>query len=226
MKTNTIKQNEQALVHEFAENFKSLQRCETIYNKISWLYIAMPLMNLFFGIVIMVGASYDALFVLIMQLLIYPFVGYHGWMSCYKKNDFSAMSAPTAIAINCIVLLVGSFLVEGKIFGRVPFNSVLFALIPNVISLAASGFSCVLTLRANAKYRWLEQQVGFPYFNERNEEHKMDMRQFDIIDPYQVEINRLKKTAREDMPDMESPSQSTELEQKVFHADSGNMPDL
>ena len=226
MKTNSIKQNEQALVHEFSENFKALKRCEMIYNKVSWLYIAMPLMNIFFGIVIMVGASYDALFVLIMQVLIYPFVGYHGWMSCYRKNDFSAMSAPTAIGINCIVLLVASVLVEGKIFGRVPFNSVLFALVPNVGSLAVSCFSCVLTLRVNAKYRWLEQQVGFPYFNERNEEHKMDMRQFDIIDPYQLEINRLKKTSRDDMPEMELPADKTQIEQKVYHADSGDMPDL
>ncbi len=54
----------------------------------------------------------------------------------------------------------------------------------------------------------------------------MDMRQFDIIDPYQLEINRLKKTSRDDMPEMELPADKTQIEQKVYHADSGDMPDL
>ncbi|WP_455529572.1 hypothetical protein [Ruminococcus sp.] len=46
---------------------------------------------------------------------------------------------------------------------------------------------------ANRKYRWLEQQDGFPYFNVRFKDQEIDSSQWNMKDPYTQSFEKLKK---------------------------------
>ena len=53
--------------------------------------------------------------------------------------------------------------------------------------------------KTNLKYHWLEEQYGFPLFNERAEEQKVR------IDQFQCEYNRLKRTQSNAMDELTFP---------------------
>lgn len=81
-----------------------------------------------------------------------------------------------------------------------------FSIAPPVLVLICSMFEsrisylfflCVLctviNIFANKKYRWLEQQDGFPYFNMRFRNQEFDKCQWNIKDPYTVQLEEIKK---------------------------------
>ena len=92
-----------------------------------------------------------------------------GFMSTYKKNNILA-------AASVVLVLIES-----------AFSRFALVLAPFVIAAA------VITVIANKKYKWLEQQDGFPYFNSRVRFHEMDRAQWDIKDPYTQQFEELKK---------------------------------
>ena len=71
----------------------------------------------------------------------------------------------------------------------------------------------VICLRANITYHYLEQQPGFPLFNERAEEQRFNKIQRGIKDEFQQEMERRMKTATDSMSDLGAAS--GELEKYV-----------
>lgn len=63
-------------------------------------------------------------------------------------------------------------------------------------------FSSVVIIFTNKKYKYLEEQPGFPYFNERYEEQKFDSIQTKIKSEYQQNYERRMKTASENMEEL------------------------
>ncbi len=52
------------------------------------------------------------------------------------------------------------------------------------------------------KYHWLEQQRGFPHFSARFEEQKEDKFQRGIMDQFEQNVSRLKRTSSDSMTDI------------------------
>ncbi len=119
----------------------------------------------------------------IFKLLIFAF----GYTSCYiHNNKFSCY----AVGVGGIDLILCKFInVHLSILNSFAYT----LLITNIIL-------CLLTLRLNKIYNYLEQQEGFPYFNERVEDQKA-MQDRDI---YLERYNEIKKASsgKSDMDDL------------------------
>ena len=94
-----------------------------------------------------------------------------GFLGAYKKNSIIAAAALILAAIN------------------VPFSISGFG----IIGLFVTFLLALLTILANQKYNWLKEQEGFPYFNLRFTNQKLDQVQYSIKDPYTQKLEDLKK---------------------------------
>ena len=146
----------------FTQNRSALVKCEKIYKWIFIMYasVCAPYILASF-ILIILTVSGDALWLfadgIIFKLLIFIF----GLLGCYKKESLFTWLAPAASALNIAVCGSDS-----------PYFQSFFIMLDdiNAIILALSVIAAVITTLTNAKYHYLEQCEGFPYFNERFEE--------------------------------------------------------
>ena len=60
----------------------------------------------------------------------------------------------------------------------------------------------VTNLFVNRKFRWLEQQTGYPYFNIRAVEQDMESQQTKIGRAFQSEYDRMRRTETSEMSDI------------------------
>lgn len=76
-----------------------------------------------------------------------------------------------------------------------PFLATVNSFFFSIISFLYLFVSCVqiVNIQVNKKYRWLEQQDGFPYFNVRFKYQEIDSSQWNIKDPYTQSFEKLKK---------------------------------
>lgn len=100
-----------------------------------------------------------------------------GYIGAYKKNDRFAILAP------CILLL----------------NSLLFMYAVNFGMLLISAAIAAVNVMTDKKYHILEEQEGFPYFNESLLEQEQHIKQQKIKDDYTINYERLKKSSADSM---------------------------
>ena len=152
---------------EYGRNLTALKRCKKVYNIVGLFFLVAFGFALFCSAYFMILSLFDMIYLRLM--LFDAGVLITGFMSTYKKNNILA-------AASVVLVLIES-----------AFSRFALVLAPFVIAAA------VITIIANKKYKWLEQQDGFPYFNSRVRFHEMDRAQWDIKDPYTQQFEELKK---------------------------------
>ena len=152
---------------ELAHNRISLAKCKKVYNVVSIIYLGLYGVSLFGSIYFMILSLFDPSYFAL--IIINAGVIFTGFMGAYKKNDLFAALAP-------LIALIDLF-----------FST--FAILCTPIAIACG----VCTIIANRKYRWLEKQYGFPYFNSRFINQVIDRDQWNIKDPYTQQLEELKK---------------------------------
>lgn len=167
-----------SLEHEFSKNLCELNRCKKMYNVVSMLYLipftAYALTNAYMWVLsLFLKIDYLVDGVIFKALVLAA--GYY--MGLYRRNNHFALLAPIVMGTNLLIFDTDmNFLLGIMVF--------LFS---------------VSTLLINKKYAFLEKQTGFPYFNTRIELENIDRVQRNIKDPYQVELEKRKKTESSEM---------------------------
>ena len=206
-----------SIMPEFTQNAIKLSRCKKIYTVTFFYYIAGSIGFLLYGIIGLVSVGADkyidhvmakapitpvTTFFLLDALLTAPLTAFLGYKVNVEKNDFSGICGTILHVINLIIIFICN---AHHFFDaiKLPFYvTLVFSM------LCATGF--ILLLRTNVVFRWLEQQIGYPYFSERMLEHEFDRKQMDIKSPYQIEMERRMKTASDSMNDIGSTDQVLE----------------
>ncbi|MCM1314563.1 MAG: hypothetical protein NC040_09065 [Muribaculaceae bacterium] len=137
----------------FTENHFALKKCERIYSFIFWAYAlsCIPYACAIFIYAVLESLILGNILDLIRNFLLTLAVFVSGLVSVYKKEPkFTWL--PVIIAF--IAELASGFHDTFSLF------------------LGISLVSSILLTLVHKKYRWLEQQEGFPYFNEFFEEQK------------------------------------------------------
>lgn len=181
--------------YEFAHNKMIMKRCNKAYNIIVTIYAGVCLFYAGVAVFqILLGATQSAFITFLKFLDGIVFKGalfFCGFMACYKHNTKFTLFA-------IIIAVINIFIADGL-------NELIFAMTV-ILSLA--------TVLYNKEYHYLENQFGFPYFNERFEEQNIDTRQREIKDEYQQNYERYMKTSSSDMSDISSAVRNADLVKK------------
>ncbi|MDE5619241.1 MAG: hypothetical protein K2I80_01775 [Ruminococcus sp.] len=181
--------------NNYFKNRKMLRRCERIYKLIFRGYfiscVPLSLITLIYGSMALATVSSDIFRFTTTMILSLALFG-TGLLSVYKKEKkFTYL--PLLFAI--ILSLVNSF--DDMLF----LNVLTMYYIDN-IPVFITVISSVLLTFTHKKYHYLEQQDGFPYFNERFEENKNSLSDYNNNNPYQQTMERYKKASSGEMDDI------------------------
>ncbi len=159
------------MLDELSRNYCALGRCKKIYVGLLIAYLLLFLYNLGGFISIIVLGAAMA-------------VEYYG---IYAHKDWAAIAGPAI------------WLFFGLASGALPLGGAFVGMtILQIIVAAATIPVCIIN---NRKYRWLEEQPGYPYFNQRFEEQKIDATQHDIKPDYVSRYENMRKTGTAAMQD-------------------------
>lgn len=161
---------------KFSENALLLKKCEKIYTLLFWVY---ALLCIPYACGVLVYACIKGIIVtdiscLIRGSLLVLAIFCAGLVSIYKK-ELKFTWIPVAVAF------ISAFLNS--------FNDTF------VIFFGLSVVSSFLLTFTHKKYRFLENQDGFPYFNERFEEQKNSLKNYINNNPYQQNIEKYKNSS-------------------------------
>lgn len=166
--------------YEMSNNAVLLKKCNKIYNIVTTIYaFVCGIYAIVTAFVIFLGINSSPLMSAFNGIILKAALFCCGFLACYKHE--------TKFTLFAVLITIISTLIKDEI------NSIIL-----VISFALS----VLTAFANKKYHYLENQFGFPHFNERLEEQNLDQRQRKIKDEFQQQYEQYKKTSSSDMTDI------------------------
>ncbi|MDE6776176.1 MAG: hypothetical protein K2J37_07795 [Ruminococcus sp.] len=180
---------------DILKNAVLMNKCRRIYNTVSILYagviVTYSLICLISGFMIVSAAMIcDSVF-------IKPLVIACGFMSIYKKeNKF-------AVYVICLQIISVFIFPNGDTFLDIMMGS-------RATGIGSNGFIVILivvlsgfTIYANKKYHWLEQQYGFPHFNERQMRYEEELIENSIKDKYQRNYESIVKNNFHDMQELD-----------------------
>ena len=108
-----------------------------------------------------------------------------GFLSVYKKNSsLSIVSGALLLAEIIVLFFSGGFNILG------------------VVELAVFAWVAVRSFMNIKKYRWLEQQDGFPNFEPTLKEYDMNKVQWGIKDPYAQKMEERQKSSTSSMDEL------------------------
>ncbi len=167
------------MIEEFEVNRRAYKRCMKFYQFVGTTYILFALFfgGYFLGVYAMMGGILILFDFLIKEIIVA--IGYYG---IYKRKVFYLI---VSLVVSLMIMILQ--ISDGAII--LPFIFTLLIIIP--------------TGKVNSKYTYLENQVGFPYFNERVEEKRMDAVGRSIIDPYQAESDQRLMSESDSMDDID-----------------------
>ena len=205
---------------ELSRNYGLMKTCKKINSIAFFTYIILGILMMAYSFISIVGVSWDWLSVELEQtpfayiafamildtFIVCPLSAFLTYRASIHHHDLAAMIVLAIQAVNMVLMIV----LECKgIISRIP---VAF------IGMMIYTVACLVTGGANMwaiiKYHWLEQQRGFPHFSARFEEQKEDKFQRGIMDQFEQEVSRLKKTSSDVMNDI---GQSDEKLDKYQH---------
>lgn len=189
---------------EMAHNSRLLKQCNGTYNTVTTIYAVICgfyagaiLFGMFLGLVS------SQLLAFLDGVVFKGALFFCGFMACYKHDTKFTLFA-------MVIALINTFL-----------NDCINSFIC-IITIILS----VVTAAANKKYHYLENQFGFPYFNERFTEQNLDKCQREIKDEYQQNYERLMKNSSSDMTDITSEVPTVDLTKKEDTARTDTMDDV
>ncbi len=175
--------------NNYAKNLTMLKKCQKIYNIIFWVYciscIPTAVMILIYGTLALASSVNENVFSFTATMILLVALFVTGLLSVYKKEKrFTYLPIPIAILLSLIQCFDDMFFL----------NVITLDSMESLYIVIAVASSIILTV-VNKKYRWLEQQDGFPYFNERFEENKNKVSEQKKNSPYQHYIDRYKNSS-------------------------------
>ncbi|MDE6677869.1 MAG: hypothetical protein K2K02_02410 [Ruminococcus sp.] len=176
--------------NNYAKNLTMLKKCQKIYNIIFWIYVvsSVPLIGItiIYGTLSLASVSNNIKDYVGTLILLLAFLA-TGILSVYKKETkFTYLPVPVSLLLKTMSIFFSS---EMYFLNVITLDS-----LESLHIIVAVVCSAVITV-TNKKYHWLEQQDGFPYFNERFEENKNKISEQEKNSPYQYYIDRYKNSS-------------------------------
>lgn len=183
---------------DFAQYAIRLKKCKKIYNIAIIAYILVCVIysvsELFMQIVSM---DLSSVFIALDCIIFKPVELVFGFICCYKHKTHYGYFA-VLLQISAIILnFTNKSHIDNLVNKVIPiFNTNIFIL------LIMSALAIVLTF-VNKSYIFLEQQAGFPYFDEKFEDQKFDAIRNNIKNDYQTKMEEYQKHAPDDMAELD-----------------------
>lgn len=182
-----------------------LKKCKKIHDRVGMIYIVGCILYIFAATFLMIlTVAGDVWFLFLDGFVFKGLLMYCGYTGVYKRSDLHALAAPLVALVN---LPLPAF-VNGTNYMDIFLGGVMEGFGMASIVLTISVILALLTLKANRDYRYLEEQEGFPYFNERvNEQNnapKEYIPQFHSLSPE-------KKGDMDDIPEISKDSKMDEI---------------
>lgn len=172
---------------EFQKNRDTLKSCKRIDFIMCIAYFAtcfpVAAISFFRGFVF----GLETLILLFFGILANIAVFFLGYWGCYRKNIAYSIAAAVVAMVSGIVCTVldaalgeALILVSTSMVGGFNIGTAMF-----------SGLLIVLNMYNIKRYNYLEEQPGFPYFNDLIEKQKEERRQFEIKSEYEKTYERM-----------------------------------
>ena len=182
-----------------------LKKCKKIHDRVGMIYIVGCILYIFAATFLMIlTVAGDVWFLFLDGFVFKGLLMYCGYTGVYKRSDFHALAAPLVALVN---LPLPAF-VNGTNYMDIFLGGVMEGFGMASIVLTISVILALLTLKANLDYRYLEEQEGFPYFNERvNEQNNAPKEYIPQFQPLSPE----KKGDMDDIPEISKDSKMDEI---------------
>lgn len=196
--------------YTLCRNLAQLKKCRKIYAILFYYFVASSIIIILYGFLSLVSISLDVGFRIMqysdalspnfMQIFLYslilgPVSTFFGYKISLKQRDIYALLCIAFLSGNFILLLIKKDL---RFFNQVPIAYWLF-----IVYTISGIIAAIIGLKTNMTYHWLEEQPGFPLFNERQMNYDFDKNQHKIKDPYQISIEKRARTASDSMTELD-----------------------
>ncbi len=193
---------------DFARNLMLMKRCRRIHGLVFYTYLVAGLIFIIYSIISGVFMAWDWLFICLEldtpstvwfitvtdALIVAPAGFAMAVAGSYGKKDLYAMFSLALAALNFFLLI---FLKARGFFDIVPLSFYVGA-IYSVLCIIVSA----LNIKANLTYHFLEEQYGFPHFNERFAQQDVDIFQDKILDRFTINMREIQKNSSDSMDDL------------------------
>ena len=180
---------------EMTKNHMQMQKIKKTYNRVTIVYVSICLpyaiISIISGIMIQ---EINFLGVLFDTFILKAGVITCGFLSCYKHKNIFAVLAALFQHISAQIDVMDDTFID-LLIGGISFNLILFIIVT---------ITCIFTIIANKKYEYLQDQYGFPHFNERFIMQEEEKKQNAIKDKYQINYERIIKNSSEEMGDLDT----------------------
>ncbi len=182
-----------------------LKKCKKIHDRVGMIYIVGCILYIFAATFLMIlTVAGDVWFLFLDGFVFKGLLMYCGYTGVYKRSDLHALAAPLVALVN---LPLPAF-VNGTNYMDIFLGGVMEGFGMASIVLTISVILALLTLKANRDYRYLEEQEGFPYFNERvNEQNNAPKEYIPQFQPLSPE----KKGDMDDIPGISEDGKMDEI---------------
>lgn len=189
---------------EFAHNLTLLNKCNKNYKRLIIAYLFsltfFPLLSFF----LMLGSVFadDTIFLTFESLVVYSLAIYCAWQAAHNKRDLFVLFTGGLAVFNQVILIIFKRYANGEYLKYFKFDSVGYTSRIHLGLLLIILIIVAVNMKTNIIFHKLEEEDGYPNFNERFFEQDMTSRQLKIRDPYQEKVESLKKTASEEMSEL------------------------
>ena len=170
------------------KNLNLLKRLRIIDTVIVIVIFALNLIPLVYSFIALFVPTFDVLAIFIDGIILKIAYIAAAYIGIYKRSTVMTVSAPL---IPTFCLLIFSF--SGY---ECTVHDMNIMIAPIAVCIMIASFY------SNHKYAFLEQQDGFPYFNERFENQKSEVQKFNEKNPYTAMSEERKKTECDHMDDL------------------------
>lgn len=193
---------------DFARFSSMMKKCRKIHGLVFYTYLIAGLIFILYSIISGVFMAWEWLFIcldldtpssvwfisVLDSIIVAPAGFAMAVAGSYGKKDLYAMFALALVALNFILLI---FLKIRGFFDLVPLSFYVGA-IYSVLCIIVSA----LNIKANLSYHFLEEQYGFPHFNERFTQQEEDIFQDKILDRFTINMREIQRYSSDSMDDL------------------------
>lgn len=172
---------------EFQKNRDALKSCKRIdfIMCIAYFVMCFPVVAISFFRGFIFGL--ETLILLFFGILANTAVFFLGYWGCYKKNITYSMAASLVAMVSGIICVA----LDAALGKSLMFVSTSMVGGFNIGTAMFSGLLIVLNMYNIKRYNYLEEQPGFPYFNDLIEKQKEERRQFEVKSEYEKTYERI-----------------------------------
>lgn len=172
----------------YLDNLNTMKHLRIIDTIIVILIFALNSISLVYSFIALFVPTFDVLAILFDGIILKIAHIAAAYIGIYKRNFIMTVTAPLFPSMCILIFSFSGY--ECSVHDM------------NIMIAPIAVCIMIASLYSNYKYAYLEQQEGFPYFNERFENQKSEAVRFNEKNPYTAMSEERKKTECDHMDDL------------------------